>query len=143
MAPNCCGQWRRHVSQLMQIDMSIKNGAFCHFGLRSCDSSRSVRFEPAIAESLPAGVSATLTGEPCGRWTCAVTAARQLTTQGQERKQQLLDCAAKLFAERGYEDTRIIDIVEAAGVAKGLFYWYFPNKEQLFRELAEEIRWRL
>src|ERR687898_1728718 len=47
---------------------------------------------------------------------------RQLTTQGAERKQQLLD---------------------AAGVAKGLFYWYFENKEALFRELAANIRLRL
>src|SRR4051795_2963740 len=68
---------------------------------------------------------------------------RRLTAQGVERKQQLLDCAARLFAERGYADTRVIDIVRAAGVAKGLFYWYFENKEQLFRELAEEIRLRL
>jgi AcrR family transcriptional regulator len=68
---------------------------------------------------------------------------RRLTPQGQERKQQLLDCAARLFAERGYDDTRVIDIVRAAGVAKGLFYWYFENKEELFRELADEIRLRL
>ena len=68
---------------------------------------------------------------------------RRLTAQGAERKQQLLDCAARLFAERGYADTRVIDIVREAGVAKGLFYWYFENKEQLFRELAEDIRMRL
>jgi AcrR family transcriptional regulator len=68
---------------------------------------------------------------------------RRLTAQGAERKQQLLDCAAQLFAERGFADTRVIDIVRAAGVAKGLFYWYFENKEQLFRELAEDIRLRL
>ena len=68
---------------------------------------------------------------------------RRLTAQGLERKQQLLDCAARLFAERGYADTRVIDIVRAAGVAKGLFYWYFENKEQLFRELADDIRMRL
>ena len=69
--------------------------------------------------------------------------ARRLTAQGLERKEQLLECAARLFAERGYADTRVIDIVRAAGVAKGLFYWYFENKEQLFRELAEDIRMRL
>ena len=68
---------------------------------------------------------------------------RRLTSQGQERKQQLLEHAARLFAERGYDDTRIIDICKAAGVAKGLFYWYFENKEQLFAELAHEIRLRL
>jgi AcrR family transcriptional regulator len=65
---------------------------------------------------------------------------RRLTPQGQERKQQLLEAAARLFAERGYAETRIVDIVRAAGVAKGLFYWYFENKESLFRELAENIR---
>jgi AcrR family transcriptional regulator len=69
--------------------------------------------------------------------------ARQLTTQGRERKQQLIDCAAQLFAERGFEETRIKDIVDAAGVAKGLFYWYFDNKEALFAEVAADIRLRL
>ena len=73
----------------------------------------------------------------------AVEPDRQLTAQGMERKQQLLDRAAELFAERGYAETRVIDIVRAAGVAKGLFYWYFDNKEALFEELAESIRLRL
>lgn len=68
---------------------------------------------------------------------------RQLTAQGRERKQQLIDCAATLFAERGYAETRIKDIVESAGVAKGLFYWYFENKEALFSEVAADIRLRL
>ncbi len=68
---------------------------------------------------------------------------RRLTAQGLERKQQLLDHAAELFAERGYAETRVIDIVRAAGVAKGLFYWYFDNKEALFKELAERIRLNL
>ncbi len=68
---------------------------------------------------------------------------RRLTAQGMERKQQLLDCAAELFAERGYAETRVIDIVRAAGVAKGLFYWYFENKEALFKELAGSIRLNL
>lgn len=74
----------------------------------------------------------------------AVADDRRLTRQGAERKQQLLAAAATLFAERGYDETRIIDIVRAAGVAKGLFYWYFENKEALFRELlvatGQELR---
>ena len=65
---------------------------------------------------------------------------RRLTRQGQERKQQLLEHAARIFAERGYAETRVIDIVHAAGVAKGLFYWYFENKEAVFRELVELSR---
>ncbi len=72
-----------------------------------------------------------------------MTDERQLTAQGQERKQQLLDHAATLFAQRGFAETRVLDIVEAAGVAKGLFYWYFENKDALFRELVELNRLRL
>ncbi len=72
-----------------------------------------------------------------------MTEDRRLTSQGLERKEQLLACAAELFAERGYAETRVADIVRAAGVAKGLFYWYFENKEAVFRELVEVNRLRL
>lgn len=72
-----------------------------------------------------------------------MAATRQLTGQGLERKQQLLDRSAVLFAERGYDRTRVADICEAAGVAKGLFYWYFENKEALFAELVSSMRLRL
>ena len=70
-------------------------------------------------------------------------AARKHTEQGVERKRQLLDCAADLFSTRGYAATRIADICAAAGVAKGLFYWYFENKEALFGELIASMRQRL
>ena len=59
---------------------------------------------------------------------------RRLTNQGQERRRQLLDAAAALFSERGYQETRIVDICKEAGVAKGLFYWYFESKEEVFRQ---------
>lgn len=69
-----------------------------------------------------------------------MSADRRLTNQGLERKQQLLRCATELFARHGYAETRVVDIVEAAGVAKGLFYWYFENKAALFTELVIENR---
>jgi AcrR family transcriptional regulator len=72
-----------------------------------------------------------------------VPSTRRLTDQGRERKQQLLDQAAVLFSERGYARTRVVDICEATGVAKGLFYWYFENKESLFVELVQSMRRRL
>lgn len=66
--------------------------------------------------------------------------AQRLTRQGKARKQQLMAEAAKLFAHSGYYATRVIDIVKSAGVAKGLFYWYFENKEALFREIVKATR---
>jgi AcrR family transcriptional regulator len=65
---------------------------------------------------------------------------RRHTEQGNERKQQLLDAATELFAERGFAATRVADICTRAGVAKGLFYWYFPTKESLFAELVRTMR---
>lgn len=72
-----------------------------------------------------------------------VVDGRQHTEHGLERKQQLLDAAGELFAARGYSATRIADICQAAGVAKGLFYWYFPTKGDLFAELVRTMRLRL
>jgi AcrR family transcriptional regulator len=73
----------------------------------------------------------------------AETADRRHTDQGLERKRQLLRTAEQLFAAHGYAQTRIADICAAAGVAKGLFYWYFPTKESLFAELVRTMRHEL
>lgn len=72
----------------------------------------------------------------------APSAGRRHTTQGEERKQQIVDAAVALFAERGYAATRIVDICDRAGVAKGLYYWYFPTKHDLFVELVLTMRLR-
>ena len=73
----------------------------------------------------------------------APSSARAHTLHGEQRKQQLLDAAAVLFAQHGYGATRIADICREAGVAKGLFYWYFPTKAELFTELVRVMRRRL
>jgi AcrR family transcriptional regulator len=72
-----------------------------------------------------------------------VSDERTHTEQGLERKHQLLAAAATLFSTNGYRNTRIADICAAAGVAKGLMYWYFPTKESLFAELVRTMRLQL
>jgi len=72
-----------------------------------------------------------------------VSDSRSLTRHGQDRKAELLRHAEYLFAKRGYENTRMVDIADAAGVAKGLVYWYFENKETLFREIVTDMGRRL
>ncbi len=72
-----------------------------------------------------------------------MTGDRLHTEHGNERKEQLLRAAEQLFTERGYGAARISDICAAAGVAKGLFYWYFPTKESLFAELVRTMRHQL
>jgi AcrR family transcriptional regulator len=72
-----------------------------------------------------------------------MAADRRHTDHGIERKQQILVAARDLFGIHGYERTRIADICTRAGVAKGLFYWYFPTKESLFVELVQSMRLQL
>jgi len=60
---------------------------------------------------------------------------RKLTQRGRARRQQILDEAVRLFAERGYHPTSVAEIVESLGVGKGVFYWYFESKEDLFLEI--------
>jgi AcrR family transcriptional regulator len=62
---------------------------------------------------------------------------RKLTPRGRERRDQLMVCGARLFAERGYHPTSVADIVSALGVGKGVFYWYFASKDELLTELLK------
>ena len=68
---------------------------------------------------------------------------RRHTEQGIERKQQLVQAAERQFTQKGFGATRISDICSEAGVAKGLFYWYFPTKASLFGELVRTMRLQL
>ena len=51
-----------------------------------------------------------------------------------DRPQELLDAAFRVFAQHGYRATRLEQVAEAAGVTKGTIYYYFRNKEDLFRQ---------
>ena len=56
----------------------------------------------------------------------------RVSKEPQERRQEILDTAMRLFYEKGYERTSIADIAGAMNVAQGLCYRYFPSKEALF-----------
>jgi AcrR family transcriptional regulator len=66
--------------------------------------------------------------------------ARRLTQRGKERRDQLMAFAAARFAEQGYHPTSVSEIVSGLGVGKGVFYWYFDSKEQLFLEILKEAQ---
>jgi len=66
--------------------------------------------------------------------------ARRLTARGQRRRQELLELAARLFATQGYHPTSVADVVEGLGVGKGVFYWYFASKEELFLQILADAQ---
>jgi len=57
----------------------------------------------------------------------------------EERPRQILDAALEVFGERGLAGARLDDIARHAGVSKGTIYLYFPNKEELFREVVRAV----
>lgn len=54
------------------------------------------------------------------------------------RRRQIMDTALELFANQGYHTTSIRKIALDAGIAKGLIYNYFNNKEDLVRAIIHQ-----
>ena len=54
-------------------------------------------------------------------------------------RDQLLEKAAQIFAQNGYEGTTIQQVIDALGVSKGAFYHYFSSKEDLLDAVAERM----
>jgi AcrR family transcriptional regulator len=64
--------------------------------------------------------------------------ARRPASPGEDRRQQILEAALKVFAEKGFKGATNEAITKEAGVSPGLIYWYFKNKEDLLFALLEE-----
>jgi|SRR6056297_343580 len=57
--------------------------------------------------------------------------------QMKTKKENIIDTAIQLFAEKGFHNTSISKIAEAAGVSKGLMYNYFDSKEDLLKHIFD------
>ena len=69
-----------------------------------------------------------------------VTSMRAMATPKSKRRYgELLDAARVTFERLGYHDTRVTDIVRAAGVSNGTFYTYFDSKADVLRVLVSQL----
>jgi AcrR family transcriptional regulator len=59
------------------------------------------------------------------------------------RQEEILEAAAKLFAEHGYSETDTQLLAEELGVGKGTLYRYFPSKRDLFLAAADRVMRKL
>lgn len=55
------------------------------------------------------------------------------------RQQEVVVGAARLFAERGYDQTSVPELASALGLATGSLYHYFGSKEQLLIEICDQL----
>jgi len=54
-------------------------------------------------------------------------------------KKSMIHAARELFASKGYAETSVQEIVEAAGVTKGAFYYYFSSKDEVLELIHDEF----
>ena len=61
-----------------------------------------------------------------------------VTPKGAATRAFLLQAAAEVFAERGYADTTMSELIARSGLTKGAFYFHFSSKEQLALAVIDE-----
>lgn len=54
-----------------------------------------------------------------------------------QKRQRVIDQALRMFAERGYENVSVDEILKEAGIAKGTFYHYFESKEDILLDFGK------
>ncbi len=60
-----------------------------------------------------------------------------MTEQKRTKRDLILDAAFDLFIKNGYENTKISEVAEKAGIGKGTVYEYFKSKDALFYEILK------
>jgi AcrR family transcriptional regulator len=63
----------------------------------------------------------------------------EISDKAKATRKRILDAAINVFANKGYHETRVDDIVEASETSKGAVYFYFPGKQQIFLALIDEF----
>src|SRR5256885_10785196 len=86
------------------------------------------------ARSMPGGVS--VVSIPTRRYATRVAEAREREPAVRRR---LVEAATRLFAEKGYENASVSEVVAAAGVTKGSMYHYFQAKDDLLLEIYDRV----
>jgi AcrR family transcriptional regulator len=72
-----------------------------------------------------------------------VTSVNRNVTKGDATKERLLEIAAELFGELGYEATSVESVLSHAGVSRGSLYHHFSSKSALFAAVVEAVETRV
>jgi AcrR family transcriptional regulator len=57
----------------------------------------------------------------------------------EERREQIIAAAIAVFAQHGFHDTRMDDIVKESGLSKGALYWYFESKDDIIAAIMDRF----
>lgn len=63
----------------------------------------------------------------------------RIVKEAEERKEEILDVAGRLFAVKGFEYTSTNDILEEVGIARGTLYYHFKSKEEILDAVIKRV----
>ena len=63
----------------------------------------------------------------------------RIVKEAEERREEILDAAEKLFAAKGFDNTSTGDILDAVGIARGTLYYHFKSKEDILDGVIQRI----
>ena len=67
----------------------------------------------------------------------------RVVKEAEERKNEILDAAERLFGEKGFDSTSTTDILNEIGIARGTLYYHFKSKEEILDAMIERTVKRL
>lgn len=67
----------------------------------------------------------------------------RVVKEAEERRNEILDTAEKLFGEKGFDGTSTNDILNEIGIARGTLYYHFKSKEDILDAMIERQTGRL
>lgn len=67
----------------------------------------------------------------------------RVVKEAEERRNEILDTAERLFAEKGFDGTSTNDILNDIGIARGTLYYHFKSKEDILDAMIERLTGRL
>ncbi len=67
----------------------------------------------------------------------------RIVKEAEERKNEILDVAERLFGSKGFDHTSTNDILNEIGIARGTLYYHFKSKEEILDAMIERMTERL
>lgn len=67
----------------------------------------------------------------------------RVVKEAEERKNEILDVAERLFGTKGFDSTSTSDILNEIGIARGTLYYHFKSKEEILDAMIERVMNRL
>lgn len=67
----------------------------------------------------------------------------RVVKEAEERKEEILDAAERLFGTKGFDNTSTNDILEEVGIARGTLYYHFKSKEEILDGVIRRMTERM